>query len=68
VNVAIITMPPPIVVQTLLLAAAAADAANPPPVPSSAEALKHGYVFTTMNLTPEQWEAKFKYLNDNMGM
>ena len=52
----------------MLLVAAAADAANPPPVPSSAEALKHGYVFTTMDLTPEQWEAKFKYLNDNMGM
>jgi hypothetical protein len=68
VNVSIITMPPPIVVQTLLLAAAAAAAANPPPGPSSAEARHASVDFATMDLTPEQWEAKFKYLNDNMGM
>lgn len=67
-NVAIITMPPPIVLQTLLLAAAATAAANPPPGPSSAEA-RHAYVdFATKDLTPEQWEAKFKYLDDNAGV
>ena len=61
-------MPTPKVLKTVLLAAAAAGAANPPPVPPSAEAPQAYVDFSTMDLTSEQWEAKFKYLDDNKGV
>jgi hypothetical protein len=61
-------MPTPKVLKAVLLAAAAAGAANPPPVPSSEEALQAYVDFSTMDLTSEQWEAKFKYLDDNKGV
>ena len=64
-HVAINTMPTPKVLKTVLLAAAAAGAANPPPVPPSAEAPQAYVDFSTMDLTSEQWGAKFKYLDDN---
>jgi hypothetical protein len=68
VHIAIIAMPTQNVLQTLLLVAAAAGAANPLPHSLTAEALQADVDFSTKDLTSEQWEAKFKYLDDNKGV